>query len=408
MQNQAAASTDLRTPGASAIANPEEKLRRFNRRTLLKASAAGVVVLGGTGGLRAYDQGVFSTGEGPAYDPWRAWPPYVQRDGLAALVGAAILAANPHNTQAWQFALSENRIEIHSDLNRAGGALDPFLREHMLGLGCALENLDLAASANGYASEVVYQFDPSDQGAVIGIDLASSAPVTSELYDAIPKRHTNRGPYRTDPLPSETLAALEGQLADIPDIGVQWFTTEEERASFATLVIDANDAIDQDDDQADETRAWFRTSWDAVQKDRDGLTIDTGGMSPLIRVVGKMLPGRFVPMDIPEGPIKGTPAFGLLVSTDNTDRTQQINAGRAWQRLHLWATSQGMAMQPVDSPLVRADRERSLGLTAEFGSRINTLTRDGKRPLLSFRLGYPERDAELAPRRSIESVIIEN
>lgn len=384
-----------------------EQPHRLNRRTVLTAGAIGVVAVAGSGGLRAYDQGVFATGEGAAYAPWRAWPPYVQRDGPAALVGAAILAANPHNTQPWQFAISTDRIEIRSDLSRAGGALDPFLREHTLGLGCALENLDLAARANGFEPHIGYDFGHPDQGATIAVDLTSGTPAVSELYDAIPKRHTNRGPYRSEPLPAETLTAMAAQIADLPDLGVQWFTTEADRSQFATLVVDANNAINDDDDQESETRAWFRTSWDAVQKYRDGLTIDTGGVSPFTRVIGKMLPGRFVPMDIPEGPIRGTPVFGLLVAADDIDRTQQVDGGRAWQRLHLWATSQGLAMQPVDSPLVRADRERSLGLPPDFGLRIDALVRDGQRPLLPFRLGYPERDAELAPRRSVESVSIE-
>lgn len=409
MQTPAPTNANPRLPAAaSPAADSGEHAHRLNRRTLVKAGAAGVLVVAGTGSLRAYDQGVFTTGEGPAYDPWRAWPPYVQRDGIAALVGAAILAANPHNTQAWQFALSTDRIEIHSDLSRAGGALDPFLREHTIGLGCALENLVLAARANGYEPAITYELDHPDQGATIATDLLPIAPSPSELYDAIPKRHTNRGPYRNEVLAPETLASLETQIADLSGVAVQWFTSDEERAQFATLVIDANDAIDRDDDQSDETRTWFRTSWDAIQKYRDGLTIDTGGMSALTRVIGKMIPGRFVPLDIPEGPIKGTPVFGLLVVTDDSDRTQQLNGGRAWQRLHLWATANGLAMQPVDSPLVRADRERSLGLSPDIGARMEALVRDGLRPILPFRLGYPERTAELAPRRSVASVIVES
>jgi hypothetical protein len=79
-------------------------------------------------------------------------------------------------------------------------------------------------------------------------------------------------------------------VPDPASLEVRWPTTAAERAQIAEAVIAANKAIDEDDEQVDETRAWFRTSWDDVQSKRDGLTIDTGEMSSLTRVLGKMIP----------------------------------------------------------------------------------------------------------------------
>jgi nitroreductase len=39
---------------------------------------------------------------------------------------------------------------LYIDTKRNVGALDPYLREEHIGMGCALENLMLAAAANGY------------------------------------------------------------------------------------------------------------------------------------------------------------------------------------------------------------------------------------------------------------------
>jgi len=60
------------------------------RRSFLKGE--GVVTVVGAGGVvwRAYDQGVFSVGEGPAYEPWKNWRN--TNGGPLALVQAAILA----------------------------------------------------------------------------------------------------------------------------------------------------------------------------------------------------------------------------------------------------------------------------------------------------------------------------
>ena len=67
---------------------------------------------------------------------------------------AAILSASPHNTQPWRFKVTNSWIELYLDPNRNVGALDPYLREEHIGMGCALENLMLAAAANGYAATV--------------------------------------------------------------------------------------------------------------------------------------------------------------------------------------------------------------------------------------------------------------
>src|ERR1700693_2663924 len=123
----------------------------MQRRPFLKGVGVVTVVVVGGGVWRAYDQGVFSVGQGPAYEPWKDWRNN-SPDGPLALVRAAILAASPHNTQPWLFKVTNSSIELHIDTQRNVGALDPYLREEHIGIGCALENLMLAAPANGYAA----------------------------------------------------------------------------------------------------------------------------------------------------------------------------------------------------------------------------------------------------------------
>jgi hypothetical protein len=87
---------------ARASAAPDDP--RWSRRSVLKGigvGAATLVVAGiGAGSYRVFDNGVLSAGSGRPYDAWRNW-----RDdpGPLGMVGAAILAANPHNSQPWIF-----------------------------------------------------------------------------------------------------------------------------------------------------------------------------------------------------------------------------------------------------------------------------------------------------------------
>ena len=118
--------------------------RRFLGKTGLIACGATVVVAGGLAG-RAWEQG--SLGNiygGPAFEPWRAWRSGRHRGSLA-VVAAAILASNPHNSQPWLYRVGERRVELFADPARNLGTIDPFRREMHLGLGCAVENMALAA-----------------------------------------------------------------------------------------------------------------------------------------------------------------------------------------------------------------------------------------------------------------------
>src|SRR5690242_466477 len=224
-----------------ATGRPEKSVssdsRRSTRRQFLKAvgiggAAAGV---GGLGVLswRASDQGVFAAGTGEAYAAWGEWD---QGSGPTTLVRAAILAANPHNTQPWRFATSSSAIDVYVDLARNTGAMDPFRREQRIGLGCALENLLIAAQAKGYDPVLAIFPKPSDPTLIAHVELGSGPESNSSLYQAIPRRHTSRAPFDTSrPASQETLAALDAAVADIPGASAVWITSDAQKRQIGQL-----------------------------------------------------------------------------------------------------------------------------------------------------------------------------
>jgi hypothetical protein len=142
-------------PSLSATDAPDQPGRGLSRRSFLRRAglAGGTAVVVSAGGLsyRAYDQGVFEAGQGGAYDAWRDWE---KGRGPLALVSAAILAANPHDYQAWVFRTTPSRVDVFADRKRSLGTIDPVDREMYVGLGCALENLLQAAPAHGYRARL--------------------------------------------------------------------------------------------------------------------------------------------------------------------------------------------------------------------------------------------------------------
>ena len=390
----------------------------LTRRVLLRRAglAAGTVLVMGTGalGYRAYDHGVFSAGEGAAYDPWTSWQDH--RGTPLAMVGAAILAANAHNAQAWLFRISDSRIDIFADRTRDTGALDPFRREMYVSLGCALENCVIAGEADGFRSTVTALPDPAQPLHAARIDLVRAAPHTSPLYAQIPRRHSNRlGYQRGRAVPGARLGAMAALGApDLPDVRLHWFTTDADRRRVGALLVAASMAIVADRDQARANDVWFRQDWDELQRLRDGLTIDASGVSDLIEALAKLLPAQSdTALDsawvdgMRDRQVPTAAAFGVLVVPDAGDGAQRLQGGRLLQRVHLWATAQGIALQHMNQLTERADRERELGVAPTFGDALRALVPDRSREVLSmFRIGYADEVGALSPRRALGSVVM--
>jgi len=151
---------------------------------------------------RLWRSGPWAVGTGVAYQAWHDWP---KTEGIRKLIHAAILAANAHDTQPWLFHASGDTITVFADFDRNLGSFDPFRREMHLSIGCALENLAQAAKAQGLDAWI--EMPP----AVLGLapQLAPDEPVAivrltrgnrdeTELFHAIPRRHTHRGAFLPD------------------------------------------------------------------------------------------------------------------------------------------------------------------------------------------------------------------
>lgn len=388
----------------------------ITRRTFLRrAGATTLVAVVGGGVYRAADRGVFSVGQGEAYRPWRTWREE-QAGGPVALAQSAILASNPHNSQPWLFRVGETRVDMFADTTRNIANIDPFWREKHIGLGCALENAVLTAQALGYRPDVRLLPDPADPAHVARIDLTPGDPAPSALYDAIPNRHTNRAAYDVArPVAPEALMAMAA-LNNEPTVDLKWFTGAA-RGPFGDATVAATEALVADAEQMRDSDAWLRLGWDQTQRQRDGITVDAGGSSFWQRSFLKMLPNsqlgggvqsnNFFRNATASVHVPTASAFGLIVVRDADDNAQRLRGGRLWQRLHLWATAQGLAVQPLSQTTERADRERQLGLEPVSGHALAELIGDpGWRALMPFRIGYPTVAAPASPRRSVQEVLV--
>jgi nitroreductase len=241
----------------------------------------------------------------------------------------------------------------------------------------------------------------------LGPDLPSHDP----LFDAIPKRRTNRGPYRDQSIAGERLREL-AHLVSSPTVRVLFLSDEVALRDVGALIVEATERIISDPDMSLDSFRWIRTGRRDVLAQRDGVTIDTAGAGQFKTVAAKILPNLDAAaidriwLDATRATQTATaPVFGLILVPDRLDMANAIAAGRAWQRLHLAATVLGLAAQPLNQPVEMIDRRQMLGRQDEFGSGLARFS-SGWEPTFVFRLGYAERQAPHSPRRPLEDVVI--
>ena len=126
-----------------------------------------------------------------------------------------------------------------------------------------------------------------------------------------------------------------------------------------------------------DSHAWYRQSADDIFMHRDGITLDASGNGAATRFFGKSL-GRFSDdtanaywLDATSSDQVTGSAFGILSSAAANSRADQLDVGRLFQSMHLWAVSQGLAVQPLNQLAELQDREDTQGLEPRFTAVLN-------------------------------------
>lgn len=371
----------------------------MDRRFFLKGAGAVTILVAGGEVWRAVGQETPEIGDGPEFEPWRTWNEDAQV-GPLALVRAAILGANCFNTQPWLFKVFDRKIEIYADVKRNLGAFDPCLREMHFSLGCGLENLMLTAAANGYKASIHYVPDAlkpppasAEPELAASVDLARAAKRGSDLYDAIPHRHTNRNRFDPQrPLPPAFVKELEATPADDRQVKVFTFAGPEWVGKMADAVADATVELNADPEVRRGTQPWTRTTREQQRELRDGSYVDPSNAS-------RTSPNAYREL------MKTAPLFGLIAVRDRYDREQTMRAGRVWQRAHLLATARHIAGRPANGSVELIDHQRDRNQPPRSAETLAKFTGDASwQPTFMFYMGYALRAAPASPRRSIDQV----
>jgi hypothetical protein len=371
----------------------------------------GALAAGGIG-LRGRRQNVFFGNDRTPFEAWDDWDKGVD-NGRIALVEAAVLAANPHNTQPWRFRISERAVEVHADLDRNLGSFDPFRRELHLGLGCALENLTSAAARFGLGARVSAFPEPGNARLVARVELVDGAEKIPARAQSIGQRHTHRGPYLANRIVPDS---AQRALIDCGEEGVSVSLFDASSAkgrAFVDTTLFATDRIVADGEMAADSDRWYRHEWKEIAGLRDGITVQAAGLPAWLTALASLGPRPSVKTShdawarsTRDTHCKTAPLFGVVSVRDRYDKPGMLRAGAVWQRVHLRGTDLGLALQPLNQMVELADRDRQLGRPSDAEARMREIGGSEQQITFAFRCGYAERPAWPSARRPARSVLL--
>lgn len=355
--------------------NPSSSRRTLSRRDFLKLTAAVGVTAAGAHLVDTYapwlnyDQQAAATAQPFTKE---AMMPEQMRE----LVRYATLAANGHNTQPWKFAIRQDGIEIHPDYSRRLPVVDPQDRELWISLGCALENLLVAARAAGYSADVTYPTAAD----VIAVRLAADAPQPSPLFDAIPLRQSTRSAYDGQPVPSADLDMVQS-LPPEPGVALRFLTAPAEMETALGYVNEGNLRQYADRAFVDELISWLRFNKKEAMSALDGLYSRCSGNPEVPGWLGRMFVGGTKPQqqaDADAAKFRSS-AGAVVIASDADDKAAWVRAGQVYERLTLQMTALNIKSALLNQPIEVAD------LRGQFQTAIGL---NASRPQLLLRYGY--------------------
>jgi UDP:flavonoid glycosyltransferase YjiC (YdhE family)/nitroreductase len=344
-----------------------------------------------------------------------------------ALVEAAVRAPSVGNSQPWRYSWDGTALGVHVQPDRANPFLNYTNPDTWVGLGCALANMEVAAAARGFRTEVDMPEDA--RGALVARVRPVPGPRTDPSLEAVlAARVTNRLAYDERPLSGAHRDALFAAVSTFePQVRMEWVDAPASRNVVADAMAVYNRVLFENDGLLTSFLTWLRRTPAEAEATRDGLSLESlelgrlGGAlfslaastwrAPLLAWTGLFT--LFQKGSAARSRKSG--AFGML-SIPLNDVESLVTAGRALEILWLKATQRGLAFQPLAGPLLLMSRMRfsgGAGLTPRQQRLAHRMMADLGRvfpffdtrcPAIFFRIGHAPAPTARSLRHSVESL----
>lgn len=319
------------------------------------------------------------------------------RPELRDYVRFGTLASNSHNTQPWKFRLGADTIDILPDFSRRTPIVDPDDHHLYVTLGCAAQNIVIAANASDRPAELSLTTE-GGEGTAIHVFLGMGHSSDADLCSAIPVRQSTKSEYDGQALSGSELHQLE-EAAAMPGVDVLVITERPRLEQALEFIQRANSAQMDSPAFVRELKEWIRYNPAAALKAGDGLLGKCSGSPSAPNWLGPTIFDLAFKKEAERKKyarqLRSSAGLAVFVA-EREGPEGWIQVGRSFERFALQATVLGIRHahlnMPIEVPEVRPAFAEWAGIP-------------GRRPDLVVRFGKAQ-PMPMSIRRPLDAVIV--
>lgn len=331
--------------------------------------------------------------------------PLKDKNDMYNILHYASLAGSSHNSQPWKVeVLSNDSILVFADASRLLDIVDPEGIELHISVGAFIENLDIAANAFGYKTDItLFETDMNSSLPAASIKLTKiGLPQNPGNLRELELRTTLRIPFDTLSIRSIDIEKL---VTIAPENIIFVPSNSPDGLIIAKKELEAYTIQAFQKDAQDELASWMRFSNKDVNSKRDGLTPAGMGINGIGGFVVRnfMKPEdskkeSFVKSGIEKTQKQVENCGGwIIISTENENMREWINVGRIYERMNIQCRSLNIGFHPMNQIIE----------VPEIAGEVNTRMMQGRNVRFVARIGYVnEYPAPVSKRRPVESFTI--
>ena len=337
------------------------------------------------------------------YDSWKISVSDFEKqkndyDKLVFLLEFGTLAPSSHNSQPWEFQIDSDNLSIlfFKSKKRTISVGDPNDTLSYISIGCAIENVVIAADYFGYKTDVTYDENhESELCATLKLTQDHNKSLdNNHLIFQINKRLVNRGKYEAKLPPDVFLKKIERLSFENCKVVV----IQDSKTISSAGEIANNASIKLMDSQP------FRNELSSYVKNnftKSYVGIPAFGMQ-INNLLSLVVPTfvRIFNMDKLSKKqnmalfSKHTPIIVVITSKEDAKKDKLIS-GRIYQKIALYAMAENIKTSPWGSASVHNESRKKLQIL------LNT----DFYPEFLFRMGYNMKDPRHSPRLLVDKVI---
>lgn len=321
-----------------------------------------------------------------------------EKEKIKFLLNFAVLAPSSHNSQPWGFRVGNDSIEVFLEERRKLVYGDKNNRQAYISIGCAIENIKIAADYFNNECQVILLEDEKNNH-VATIIIKSKDIATKQLSDhsilAILERSTNRSKYSNDLPPADFISKIEYYSND--EVKVFVITDKNKINKIADVVLNASTIEMENINFRKELCKYVKNN---LTNSALGIPAFGMGIPMLISfLVPKMVKyfnmSKFSKKDDEKLLKEYTPVM-VIIATKEDNKKQWIQSGRIYENIALEANKNRMSTSVLAAPIE----------TEDFYKDLQNILSTNFRPQIFFRIGYSGKKNRHSPRLNVNEVLI--